>query len=66
MDGASTLLAVHVRKTVRRTSTCQTAMTKTDAKAMTAMSALLGHKKAASARLAAKRALMPYVIDSKF
>ena len=63
MGGVLTLPAVHARKNVRRTSTCQTAMTKTDAKAMTAMSALLGHKKAASVRLAVKRALMPYVID---
>ena len=65
MGGVSTLLAVHARKTVQRTSTCQTVMTKTHAKAMTAMSAPLGHKKAASVHLAVKRALMLYVIDSK-
>ena len=38
---------------------------KTVAKAMTAMSALLDHKKAASVRLAVKRALMPYVIEQE-
>ena len=40
-------------------------MTKTVAKAMTAMSALLDHNKAASVRLAVKRALMPYVIEQE-
>ena len=63
MGGVSTPLDVHARKTVQRTSTCQTVMTKTRAKAMTAMSALLGHRKVASVRLVVKRALMPYVVD---
>ena len=65
MGGVSTLLAVHARKTVQRTSTCQTVMMKTHPKAMIAMSALLSHKKAASVRLAVRRALMPYAIDKK-
>lgn len=59
MGGVLTLLAVHGRRIVQRSNTCQTMMTKTDAKAMTAMSVLLSHKKAARVHLAVRSALMP-------